>query len=531
LAYDDLRDWIAALERAGELRKIRVEVDPILEIAEITDRVSKGQGRRSAGGGTRSTPSNPGPALLFQNVKGHPGSQVLINQFGSARRMNLALEVGSLDEVAERIRGFMDVKSPQGFLDKVKMLPMLAEMGKFFPKTVSTGPCKEVIKRENFSLSDFPILQCWPQDASRFITLPCVITRDPKTGKRNVGMYRMQVYDGQTTGMHWQRQKVGAEHYREALRAAASSGNPVRSAAAVDIMARTSGGSTLSDGTQPSGKMEVAVAIGTDPAVTFSAIVPAPPDVEEYLIAGFLRQKPVELVKCETVDLEVPATAEIVLEGHVNLDELRTEGPFGDHTGFYSLEDQYPVFHVTCITHRKDPIYATTIVGKPPMEDGWMGKAVERIFLPLMRLTIPELVDINLPVEGIFHNLMIVSIRKSYPGQARKVMNAIWSLGQAMFTKCIIVVDEDVNVQDLAEVTLKVLNHIDPERDIQFTLGPVDSLDHAARLANYGSKMGIDATRKWASEGFTRPWPDEILMDEKTKALVDKKWKELGLGE
>ncbi len=524
MAYDDLRDWIAALDRAGELKRIRTEVDPILEITEITDRVSKGQ----FSGGRASWPAG-GPALLFQNIKGHPGAQVLINQFGSARRMNLALEVDSLDEVADRIRHFMDVKSPQGFLDKVKMLPMLAEMGKFFPKTVSTGPCKEVIKRDNFSLLDFPILQCWPKDAGRFVTMPCVVTRDPRTGKRNVGMYRMQVYDERTTGMHWQRQKVGAEHYRERLRAAASGSDPARSTAAVDIMARSSGGSVLADGDRPSGRMDVAVAIGTEPAVTFSAIVPAPPDVEEYLIAGFLRQKPLELVKCETVDLEVPATSEIVLEGHVHLDELRTEGPFGDHTGFYSLEDQYPVFHLTCITHRKDPIYATTIVGKPPMEDGWMGKAVERIFLPLMKLTIPEIVDINLPVEGIFHNLMIVSIKKSYPGQARKVMNAIWSLGQAMFTKCIIVVDEDVNVQDIGDVTLKALNHIDPERDIQFTLGPVDSLDHASRLPNYGSKMGIDATRKWASEGFTRPWPDEILMDEKTKALVDKKWKDLGL--
>jgi 4-hydroxy-3-polyprenylbenzoate decarboxylase len=263
--------------------------------------------------------------------------------------------------------------------------------------------------------------------------------------------------------------------------------------------------------------------------LTFSAIVPAPPDIEEFLIAGFLQQSPVELVKCETVDLEVPANAEIVLEGYVKLDELRSEGPFGDHTGFYSLEDEYPVFHITCITHRKNPIYATTIVGKPPMEDAWMGKAVERIFLPLMRVSIPELVDINLPVEGIFHNLMVLSIRKSYPGQARKVMNAIWSLGQAMFTKVIVVVDEDVNVQDLREVALKALNHIDPERDIQFTLGPVDSLDHASRLPNFGSKMGIDATRKWPAEGFTRPWPDEILMDDNTKALVDKKWKELGI--
>ncbi|HEY1270637.1 MAG TPA: UbiD family decarboxylase [Terriglobales bacterium] len=519
MAYDDLREWISALERAGELKKVSAEVDPVLEITEITDRVSKSRSRKDVAPG--------GPALLFQNVKGYPGAQLLINQFGSSRRMNLALGVDALDQVAERIRGFMDVKSPQGFLDKVKMLPMLAEMGKFFPKTVPTGPCKEVVKREDFSLLDFPVLQCWPKDAGRFITLPCVVTRDPKTGKRNVGMYRMQVFDEKTAGMHWQRQKVGAEHYREALRRAASvESGP---SASVNIMARTSGGALLIEGEMPAGKMEVAVAIGTDPALTFAAIVPAPPEVEEYLIAGFLRQKPIELVKCETVDLEVPATAEIVLEGHVHLDELRTEGPFGDHTGFYSLEDLYPVFHVSCITHRKHPIYATTIVGKPPMEDGWMGKAVERIFLPLMKLTIPELVDINLPLEGIFHNLMLVSIRKSYPGQARKVMNAIWSLGQAMFTKCIVVVDEDVNVQDLGEVTLKVLNHIDPERDIQFTMGPIDSLDHASRLPNYGSKMGIDATRKWSSEGFSRPWPDEILMDRKTKARVDKRWKELGI--
>jgi 4-hydroxy-3-polyprenylbenzoate decarboxylase len=531
LAYDDLRDWIKALDRAGELKRIRTEADPILEITEITDRVSKSRNKDQQG-------TVGGKALLFENLKGYPGQQLLINQFGSARRMRLALEVDALDEVAERIRGFMDVKSPQGFLDKVKMLPMLAEMGKFFPKTVATGPCKEVIKRDNFSLLDFPILKCWPQDGGRFITLPCVITRDPKTGKRNVGMYRLQVYDERTAGMHWQRQKVAAEHYRDHLRAAVAEGRvgvgalarpAARSAAAtaVDIMARSSGGAKLAPGDRPSGRMEVAVAIGTEPALTFSAVVPAPPDVEEFIVAGFLRQKPVELVKCETVDLEVPADAEIILEGYVSLDELRTEGPFGDHTGFYSLEDEYPVFHVTCITHRKDPIYAATIVGKPPQEDAWMGKAIERIFLPLMKLTIPELVDINLPIEGVFHNLMLVSIRKSYPGQARKVMNAIWSLGQAMFTKCIVVVDEDVDVQDIAGVTLKVLNNIDPERDIQFTLGPVDSLDHASRLPDYGSKMGIDATRKWSSEGFVRPWPDEIVMDAKTQALVDGKWKAL----
>jgi 4-hydroxy-3-polyprenylbenzoate decarboxylase len=554
LAYDDLRQWIAALDRAGELRRITTEADPILEIAEITDRVSKlhtaegasplprppaGPPFAASANGGKQTLNPGGPALLFQNIKGYPGSQLLINQFGSESRMKLALGVNSLDEIAGRIRMFMDVKSPQGFLDKIKMLPLLTEAGKFFPKSVNTGPCKEVIKRDNFSLLDFPILQCWPKDAGRFITLPCVITRDPNSGKRNVGMYRLQVFDERTLGFHAQRQKVAAEHYRQALRNAASAAETTTNAGApllagfarsgkstaVDLMARTSGGQVLSN--NPSGKLEVAVAIGTDPAVTFSAIVPAPPDVEEYLIAGFLRASPVELVKCETVDLEVPASSEIVIEGYVNLDELRTEGPFGDHTGFYSLEDLYPVMHVTCITHRKNPIYATTIVGKPPMEDAYMGKAVERVFLPLMKLTIPELVDINLPIEGIFHNLMIVSIRKSYPGQARKVMNAIWSLGQAMFTKCIIVVDEDVNVQDLPDVTLKVLNHIDPERDIQFTLGPIDSLDHASRLPNYGSKMGIDATRKWPTEGFTRPWPDEIVMDAKTKALVDGKWKAL----
>lgn len=539
MPFDDLRQWIAALDRAGELKRINTEVDPILEITEITDRVSKMHlwGKPPSAIHASETEHPGGPALLFQNIKGYPGSQLLINQFGSESRMKLALGVKSFDEFAERIHMFMDVKSPQGFLDKLKMLPLLTEAGKFFPKTVATGPCKEVIKREKFSLLDFPILQCWPQDAGRFITLPCVITRDPHTGKRNMGMYRLQVFDERTTGAHWQRQKIAAEHYRQALRNAgikqreaapgkpsfSLSGNP----SAVTLMASTSGGQVLSKTNHPCGKMEVAVAIGTDPAVTFSAIVPAPPDIEEYLIAGFLRAAPVELVKCETVDLEVPASSEIVLEGYVNLDELRTEGPFGDHTGFYSLEDLYPVFHVTCVTHRKNPIYATTIVGKPPMEDAYMGKAVERVFLPLMKLTIPELIDINLPVEGVFHNLMIVSIRKSYPGQARKVMNAIWSLGQAMFTKCIVVVDEDVDVQNLADVTLKALNHIDPERDIQFTLGPVDSLDHASRLPNYGSKMGIDATRKWPTEGFTRPWPDEILMDPKTKALVDGKWKEL----
>jgi 4-hydroxy-3-polyprenylbenzoate decarboxylase len=439
----------------------------------------------------------------------------------------------------------MNVKAPEGFLDKLKMLPQLGALTSAFPKTVSAkeAPCKEVIKREGFDLNFFPILKCWPHDGGRFITLPCVHTRDPRSGKRNIGMYRMQVFDGQTTGMHWQRQKVAAEHYRNALREAASAGADATTSAEsarVAMMAESAGGATrIPDG--PAGmpqialgklkgsRMEVAVAIGTDPATTFSAIVPAPPEVEEFMIAGFLRGKPVEIVKCETVDLEVPAHAEIVLEGYVELGELRSEGPFGDHTGFYTLPDDYPVFHLTCITHRKNPIYAATIVGKPPMEDAWMGKAVERIFLPAMKMTIPELVDVHLPVEAVFHNLMIVSIRKSYPGQARKVMNAIWSLGQAMFTKCVIVVDEDCDVQNMSEVVLRVTNNIDPERDIQFTLGPVDSLDHASRLPNYGSKMGIDATRKWKAEGFERPWPAMIEMDSATKTKVDALWKKLGI--
>ena len=535
MAFDDLQTYLAALERARELKRISVEVDPELEVTEIATRVVK----------------NEGPALLFEKVKGSP-YPLVINIFGSARRIELALGKPPAELGEDLVRLAQSMQPPR-WLKLWKSRRALWRVSKMRTSRAWSVPAQAVVEEPD--LHKLPVLKCWPKDAGRFITLPCVITRDPKTGKRNVGMYRMQIYDERTTGMHWQRQKVAAEHYRDHMRAAVAKGRvvtglrPVQAgpgappfasfakggnAAAVDIMARSSGGAMLAEGDRPSGRMEVAVAIGTEPALTFSAIVPAPPDVEEFIIAGFLRQKPVELVKCETVDLEVPAHSEIILEGYVNLDELRTEGPFGDHTGFYSLEDEYPVFHVTCVTHRKDPIYATTIVGKPPQEDAWMGKAVERIFLPLMKLTIPELVDINLPIEGVFHNLMLVSIRKSYPGQARKVMNAIWSLGQAMFTKCIVVVDEDVDVQNVADVTLKVLNHIDPERDIQFTMGPVDSLDHAARLANYGSKMGIDATRKWSTEGFSRPWPDEIVMDAKTRALVDGKWKalakELGIG-
>ncbi len=558
MPYTDLREWIKQLDKAGELRRIREAVSPNLEMAEIADRTAKlGKG----------TPRAGGPALLFENVTGYPGAKVLMNQFGSERRMKLALETNSLDAIADRIRTLMRPESPTSLLDKIKLLPKLAEVGSFFPRVISAkeATCKEVIHRsvadggKGIDLLKLPVLTTWPQDGGPFITLPCVVTRDPRSsggqpGKRNVGMYRMQVYDGQTTGMHWQRQKVAAEHLRDRLRMATASsttqspGAPSivassrwvgNEAARVDIMAQTSGGiaPAIDPASIPAttltkvreGRMEVAVAIGTDPATTFSAIVPAPPEVEEYLIAGFLRGRPVELVKCETVDLEVPAHAEYILEGYVNLGELRTEGPFGDHTGFYTMEDQYPVFHVTCITHRKDPIYAATVVGKPPMEDAWMGKAVERIFLPLMQLTLPEIVDVCLPPEAVFHNLMIVAIRKSYPGHARKIMNGIWAMGQAMFTKCVIVVDEDCDVQDLAEVTLRVANNIDPERDIQFTLGPVDSLDHASRLPNYGSKMGVDATRKWPAEGFTRPWPAMLKQDPTIVARIDALWKKLGI--
>jgi 4-hydroxy-3-polyprenylbenzoate decarboxylase len=329
-----------------------------------------------------------------------------------------------------------------------------------------------------------------------------VFSRNPETGKRNCGMYRLQVFDERTTGMHWQTHKQGAEHYRRRL-AAAGKGERAR--------------------------MDVAVAIGADPATMYSAILPLPPDLDEMMLAGFLRGKPVEMVKCHTIDLEVPAHAEIVLEGYVELGETRREGPFGDHTGYYSLADDYPVFHVTCVTQRRDPIYPTTIVGPPPMEDFYMGKAIERIFLPLLRLQLPEVRDMCMPAEGIFHNLMLVSIRKSYPGHARKVMSAIWGIGQAMFSKVIVVVDDDVDVQNLSETAWRALNNIDPERDIQFTMGPIDSLDHASRLVNYGSKMGVDATRKWPGEGFTREWPEVIRMSPEVKARVDQLWKKAGL--
>jgi 4-hydroxy-3-polyprenylbenzoate decarboxylase len=483
MAYSDLREFISALEKNKELRRIPFEVDPYLEITEFADRAVK----------------NGGPALLFEKPKGS-SVPVLINSFASQRKMEIALQVDSVEEVAGRISEYLEMRMPEGLLGKLKMLPKLAEVGAFFPKSVSSGPCKDVIRRDNFSLSEYPILHCWPEDGGRFITLPMVFSKNPDTGKRNCGCYRLQVYDERTTGMHWQTHKQGAEHHRRLIK----------------------------EGKQT--RMDIAVALGADPATMYSAILPLPPDLDEMMIAGFLRGKPVEMVKCETSDLEVPANSEIVLEGYVDLGEQRREGPFGDHTGFYSLEDDYPVFHITCVTQRKHPIYATTIVGPPPMEDFYMGKAIERIFLPLMRLQLPEIRDISMPAEGIFHNLILVSIRKSYPLHARKVMHAIWGLGQAMFSKVIVVVDEDVDVQNTREVAWKALNNIDPERDIQFVLGPVDSLDHSSRLPNYGSKMGVDATRKWKEEGFARPWPDVIRMSDDVKKRVDQLWKKAGLG-
>jgi 4-hydroxy-3-polyprenylbenzoate decarboxylase len=482
MAFADLRDFIRVLEKQRELKRVSIEVNPYLEITEFADRAVK----------------SGGPALLFENPKDSK-LPVAINLFGSPRRMEIALGVNDIEQIAKRISSFLQMQKPEGLLEKLKMLPKLGELNSMFPKSVSNGPCKEVVLGSDFSLDAFPILHCWPGDGGRFITLPMVFSKNPETGKRNCGMYRMQVFDQKTTGMHWQKHKHGAEHYR-------------RRFAQGDIA-----------------RMPVAAAIGSDPATMYSAILPLPPDLDEMMFAGFVRGAPVEMVKCETSDLEVPANSEIVLEGYVNPGELRREGPFGDHTGFYSLDDDYPVFHVECITHRKNPIYATTIVGPPPMEDFYMGKAIERIFLPLIRMQLPEIRDMCMPAQGIFHNLVLVSIRKSYPGQARKVMHAIWGLGQAMFSKCIVVVDEDVDVQNVSEVTWKALNNIDPERDIQFVLGPVDSLDHSSRLPNYGSKMGIDATTKWASEGFTRRWPNVIEMSPEVVKRVNDLWKRAGL--
>jgi 4-hydroxy-3-polyprenylbenzoate decarboxylase len=469
-----VRDFIDLLRREGELVEIAADVDPYLEMSEIADRAVKAHG----------------PALLFTHPKGH-GLPVLMNQFGTARRMELALGA-PLDDIAARIGGLLDLQLPQGLVGKVKALGQLRELASFAPKVVKGGSFREVVV-EPPDLGRLPVLTSWPGDGGPFITLPIVITKD-RAGRRNAGMYRLQVYDAQSTGMHWHVHHDGAANFRES-----------------------------------DGRLEVAVALGTDPAVTYAATAPLPPGIDEFMFAGFLRGEPVELARCATVDLEVPADAEIVLEGYVQRGEERDEGPFGDHTGYYSLVDGYPVFHVTAMSHRKDAVYPATLVGRPPMEDCYLGKATERLFLPLLRLTLPEIVDLELPVEGVFHDCAIVSIRKAYPGHARKVMSAIWGMGQMMFTKFIVVVDEHVDVHDVSEVAWRVFNNVDPERDCMVVKGPLDVLDHSSPTPRYGAKMGIDATRTWAEEGHPREWPDELAMDPAVVARVTARWAEFGL--
>jgi len=478
MPYRSLEEFVEALRAAGQLHVVETAVDPRLEISEITDRVVK------AGG----------PALLFRNVKGSR-FPVLTNQFGSARRMAMALDAEHLDDVAERIRKLIEIEPPGGsFLGKLTGALRLAPFASAIPKRVRDASVQEIVM-DRPDLSALPVLTTWPLDAGPFITLPLVITKDPRTQRYNVGMYRMQVFSATETGMHWQRHKHGRAH------------------------AQAWGA-----------KIPAAVAIGTEPALTYAATAPLPPILDEFAFAGLLRGKPVEIVRAKSVDLMVPAHAEFVLEGYVDNEDLRTEGPFGDHTGVYSLADRYPTFHVTCITHRRSPIYAATVVGKPPMEDAWLGKATERIFLPILRAMLPEVVDMNLPVEGGFHNLAIVSIRKSYPGHAKKVMNALWGLGHMMMlTRMLVIVDADVDVQDPRAVAWFVLNNLAPDRDVVTMPGPVDDLDHGSYSVAYGTKIGVDATRKDASEGYTREWPPEMVMDGATRRLVSERWSAYGL--
>jgi 4-hydroxy-3-polyprenylbenzoate decarboxylase len=472
-----LRDWIGLLEREGELVRIDAEVDPNLEVTEIVDRTVKANG----------------PALLFANPKGssHP---LLINQFGTERRMCLAFGVEELDDVAGRLEEVLEMQPPQGLVEKVRGLKRLKSIADSMPKSVRSGACQEIVlEGDDVDLGRLPVQTCWPGDGGPFITLPAVITKDPKTGTRNVGMYRMQVLDRSSTAMHWQLHKDGRMDYL-----------------ATD------------------GRLDVAVALGLDPVTAYSASAPLPKHIDELMLAGFLKGEPVELVRCKTVDLEVPANAEIVLEGYVERGDEAPEGPFGDHTGFYTGIEPFPVFHVTAMTMRRDAIYPSIVVGKPPQEDAWLGKATERIFLPAIKMTVPEIVDFDLPVAGAFHNCAIVSIRKRFPGHARKVMHAIWGLGMLSLTKSIVVVDEHVNVHDYEEVFFYVGANVDPKRDVLLTEGPLDHLDHAPTLQFLGGKIGIDATAKGPLEG-TREWPPEIEMTPEVRALVDARWSEYGL--
>ncbi|MBY0356635.1 MAG: UbiD family decarboxylase [Candidatus Obscuribacterales bacterium] len=511
MAYTDLRAFIRILEDHDELIRISEPVSSDLEIAEITDRVSKSKINNKA--------------LLFTNVKGYE-MPVLINAFGSMKRICLALETPSLDEIAERIRHLVKPKVPESLADKLSMLPMLMEVGKFPPKlTQQKAACQEVVitNPDQAMLDKLPIIRCWPDDPAAFITMPAIVTRDPKSGIRNIGMYRLQKYDNASTGMHWHKHHDGARNFEELRRQELPKNGPQ-----LDEPPNYGTFQVKAPTNTPGKKLEVAAVLGADPAVTYAATAPLPPDIDEFVFAGFLRKSPVRLVKCVTVDLEVPANAEIVIEGYVDQSELREEGPFGDHTGFYSPAGLFPVFHVTAITHRQNPIYQTTIVGKPPQEDCYLGKATERIFLPLLQTLVPEIVDMNLPWEGVFHNCAIIAIDKRYPGHARKVMSAVWGLGQMMFTKFIIIVEKHVNVHDLSEIALHVFGNVDPKRDMMMVEGPLDILDHSAPGFGYGSKVGFDATRKWASEGHSRGWPEEIIMNDETKELVTSRWRQYG---
>ena len=490
MTLDTLRAFVDALDDAGELARITTPVSLDRERCEIADRVMK-----QPGGGKALLVEHP----VLMNGK-RSEFPVAINLFGSMRRMAMSLGVKDLDEIGERITSMLELKVPEGFVAKLALLPRLLEVGRFPPRLRSGTPAsQEVVWRDNdVDLDRLPLMKCWPEDGGAYITFPMVITRDPKRGIRNVGMYRIMQTGKTTLAMHWQRHKVGAAHWREMA--------------------------------ERGERMPVCIALGADPPSMYSASAPLPPTIDEFLFAGFLRGKPVSLAKAVTCDLEVPAEADFVLEGYIDPAEaLVTEGPFGDHTGFYSLADLYPQVHVTAITMRKKPIFPCTIVGRPPMEDFYLGHATERIFLPLLKLTIPEIVDYHMPAEGIFHNLVFVAIKKEYPGQAYKVMNALWGQGLMSLAKVLVIVDEWVNVRDTREAWWVALNNIDPQRDARFTMGPMDVLDHSSRAFTYGSKMGLDATRKLPEEGFTREWPAVIEMDAATKRRVDAMWSELGL--
>jgi 4-hydroxy-3-polyprenylbenzoate decarboxylase len=478
--FTDLREFVAHLERRGRLRRVTAPVSRDLEITEIVDRVSKSRGDANV-------------ALLFERVDGFD-VPVLANAFGSADRMAMALGAERLDDLGARIAKLLDLKMPGSFLDKMRKLGTLLDVAKAAPRRVSGAPCQEIVETSNPSLAGLPILTCWPRDGGRYITLPAVFTRDPVTGARNVGMYRLQMFDNRTLGMHWQTHKGGAEHEHRAT-----------------------------------SRMPVAIALGGDPAMIYAASAPLPPGIDEVVFAGWLRGVGVELVPCQTIELEVPAQAEIVLEGYVDPTERRMEGPFGDHTGYYSLAREYPVFHLTALTRRARPIYPTTIVGRPPQEDYWLGKATERIFLPIMKLMLPEIVDVNMPAEGVFHNMVIVSIRKRYPGQARKVMQALWGMGLMMLAKTIVVVSEHVNVHDLSEVAWRATGNIDPRRDLVILEGPMDDLDHAALRHRYGGKLGVDATEKGPLDDVAQAWPEEIRMSDDVRDRVTRRWKDYGL--